>query len=365
MDGQPEHDPRAERSAQPVFHPAVGDADRETLLRHPEVLAALDGYEPAARALHSQGAADSKQIIGILIFLSSCLGLLGLLGLLIAGGPSGGHAALPAIVQQLGLSIAMVLLLCPLALAASLIGGRGARRRQARAAGLAAGLRRHYILPSEDLDEHHGALLARARTAAETIARSQSHARGPAAGAARCAVLPHLVWDVAQELAELTRQRRLIDRLAPDAGPATKAALAPRMAALEKAAVALHERVAALEAHARRVVELDDAQRDLATARTLAAQDPTLDLLSRRTLDAFAAEDIAGLSDQVAAQREQAALEVSEIAESARELTELVTRSLPHDAPPEERERRSLSSTTSVRRRARLARARAAASRPV
>ncbi|HEV3172099.1 MAG TPA: hypothetical protein VGZ32_17240 [Actinocrinis sp.] len=334
MDRQPEHDPRADRSAQPVFHPAVGDDDRETLLQHPDMLLPADSRDPAARTPRGQGGSDSAQIISLLVFIASCLGLLGTLGLVAKGRLSGGHAAVPAIVQQLGITIAIVLLLCPFALVASLAVGRGARIRQVHVAELAARLRRHYILPCEDLDEPGRALLARARAAAETVAGSQSCAQGPVGSVARSAVLPHLVWDLADELAELTRQRRLVDRLTPDAGPATKAALAPRIAALNSAAAALHDRVDALEAHARQVVELEAAHRDLATARKLAAHDPTLDLLSRRTLDAFAAEDIARLADPVTAQHERAAFEASEIAESAQQLTDLVTHALPHEVPP-------------------------------
>jgi hypothetical protein len=333
MDGQPEHRPRAQDSARPVFHPAVGDADRQTLLRHPDLLAPVGDRERATRDPRVSSASDSAQIISLLTFIASCLGVLGLLALEVRGRFSGGHAVLSALTRQLGLGIAVVLLLCPLALAASLVGSRRARSRQARVAALAARLRKHYVLPREDLDEPCCALLARARAAAETAAQAQNGDAESADVVAGRAVLPHLLWDLADELAEHTRQRRLIERLAPDAGPATKAALAPRTEALDRAAAALRARVTALEAYARRLAELDAARRDLATARALAAQDPTLDLISRRTLDAFAAEDIARLSEPVAAHRDEAALEASGIAEYARQLTELVARAVPADPP--------------------------------
>jgi hypothetical protein len=329
MGAQPEVNPHADQSRLPVFHPAVGDVDREAVLRYTQVSASACGRDRVASGLRGQDASDSKQIISLLVVIALCTGILGLLGLVVSARVRGGLAVLTEIAQQLGYSVAIVLLLCPFALVTSLLGRRRARKRQARAAERAIRLRRHYILPHDDLDEPDRALLARARAAAQTVADSQDCDRGAAGGF----VLAHLVWDVADELAELARQRRLIDRLAPDAGPATKAALAPRAAALDMAAAALQNRVAELEAHARRIAELEAAHRDLATARTLMAEDPTLDLVSRRTRDVFAAEDIARLSGPVTAQRDHAALEAYEIAESARQLSELVSPVQPADPP--------------------------------
>ena len=329
-----EHGPHELAVVQPVFHPCIGDADRKFLLQHPDVLVQAGDPDPSMSAPEVEDSSDNREIFGLLTILTSYMGLVGLLGGLLRGRLGGGLTVLPVCVEFLGFGTATVVLSFQFSLLVSLVGGRSAHNRRARAAESAARLRKYYVLPGDDLDECDRTLLGRARAAVETVARSQVYARGTAGGAAQDAVLPNLVWDLARELAEQTRQRRLVDRLAPEAGPVTKAALAPRAGALDLAATALADRVTALEAHARQVVGLDAAHRDLAKARGLAAQDPTLDLLSRRTRDAFAAEDLARLSEPTAARREQAAREASELTAAARQLTDLVAQAQPRDLPP-------------------------------
>ena len=309
-------------AAEPVFAPEVSEAERSELLRHPEVLTAVRDTKPLWRPPRDSEAGDYAKAVVVLTGLTSCLCMLGTLGFVGAQRADGFIAIVPRLVGWFAFSAAGVLLTGTLVLIWLLIGRRRARSRQLHALELAADLRGHYILARRDLDEHSRALLRRARAACDTITRSDAYAHGVLDQGAHAAVLPQVVWDLARELAELTRQLAAVAEI-QRTGPVTRAVLAPRESAFEAAEAALAERVAALEAHAEHVTRMDATSRDLATARRLAAEDPTLDLASARERDALLAEEIANLSAVVAAGQGQLDRDTELLADDARRLDEI------------------------------------------
>lgn len=324
--GEPPTIGAAYPAPEPVFDPEMGEAERSELLRYPEALAAVRSAKPVWRPPGDSEAGDYAKAIVVLIGLTGCLCLLGVIGLAGAQKAASFIAIVPRLVGWFAFCAAGVLLTGTLVLIWLLIDRRRARTRQLHALELAADLNAHYILPRADLDEHSRALLRRARTASDAITRSDAYRRGVLDQGAHAAVLPQVLWDLARELAELTRQLAAVAE-AERTGPITRAVLAPRASAFKAAEAALEERVAALEAHADRVTRLDAACRDLATARLLAAEDPTLDLASARERDALIAEEIAGLSASVMLHQGQLDLDVARLAEEARQLDEIAAMS--------------------------------------
>ncbi|HEY3872747.1 MAG TPA: hypothetical protein VGM10_30600 [Actinocrinis sp.] len=312
----------ADRAAEPVFDPVVGEAERRELLRHPEALTAVRSGTPLWRLPQDSEAGDYAKAIVVLTGLTGCLSLLGVIGLVGAQKAASFIAIVPRLVGWFAFCAAGILLTGTLMLIWLLIGRHRAHAQQLRAVELAADLREHYILVADDLDEHSRALLRRARTACATITRSDAYAHGVIDQGSHNAVLPQLIWDLARELAELTRQHAAVAEVR-HAGPITRAVLAPRASAFEAAEAALEERVAAMESYAERITRMDATCRDLDTARLLAAEDPTLDLASARERDALIAEEIAALTGPVTLHQGQLDLDVEQLVDEARQLDEL------------------------------------------
>lgn len=296
MNRYPEYEPRAHLSAQAIFHPAVSPADRAALLHQRALFSSADPPDPPDPRAHGRHLSAVGLMATLVVLPAAYIGMFDLLWFL-SGGMADVFAALARSIDHLGFGTINVLAFIAVAGGLPLAHHHAARRTQADTAGLTTRLRGQYILPDRDLDSAASVLLRRARAANESVTASQVYAHGPLDRAAHDATMPYVIWDLAEELAELTYQRRVLGSLAPQPGPATKAVLAPRTAALDQATTALKERVSALEAYSRQVAALDAACRDTATAHALASADPTLDLLSARTRDRFATADITRLTE--------------------------------------------------------------------
>jgi hypothetical protein len=208
-------------------------------------------------------------------------------------------------------------------------------RRRARHAAIR--LHGRYVLPDVDLDADAGRLLERAQAAARSVTASALCSHGLADKARMNAVLDEAVWELARDMAKACVLRRKTKGalLSRDAGPATRAALQPRAAALAQAHAAHRRRVADLEEFAGQVGALDSAYRDLRAAEALQLdEDAVLDLVSGRARDRAARDDIQDLGASLPAARRAIETQVSDLVDGAARLLETIRDDDPSTAEP-------------------------------
>ena len=213
------------------------------------------------------------------------------------------------------LSVACVVLL----FAAPQVAGRAEWLAAAAAAAISAVTTQHLasrrdlrrcrstVIFPENLDETCRTLLRRAQGAIATIRGSRLTAASPLGFIVDDPLLDQHEWEIACQLREITSLRALLAVNSPgsSAGPMTTDVLRGQHRAIELALEATTTRVEALERHAGQVIAADQADRDWQLATTLSHHnDKYLDLVARTASDDYAAGEIAGLTEQLAAAAE-------------------------------------------------------------
>lgn len=178
---------------------------------------------------------------------------------------------------------------------------------------------RSTVVFPESLDETCRVLLGRAQKAIGVIAGSYVRAAGLLENPVQDEVLSQHEWDIAVELAKITKLRSLHQenaRLGP-AGPMTTDVLTAHQRAVDLAQEATAARVAALERYAEQVTAADEADRDWRRAAKLSElNDQYLDLVARTASDEHAVREITRLTEQLqaAAQARQDTLRQADLA---------------------------------------------------
>jgi hypothetical protein len=163
---------------------------------------------------------------------------------------------------------------------------------------------RSAVIFPESLDEPCRALLRRGQSAIAAILGSQVRAAGLLGNPVDDEALRQHEWEIAGKLREITSLRALLAANTPGtpAGPMTTDVLRAQQRAVELAQEATTTRILALERYATQIAAADDADRDWQLATRLAKlNDRYLDLVARSASDDYAAGEIAGLTEQLAA----------------------------------------------------------------
>ena len=163
--------------------------------------------------------------------------------------------------------------------------------------------RRKVIFP-QNLDETCRDLLGRSQSAITTILGSHVRAVGLLESPVGDELLRQHEWEIAGRLREITSLRVLHAANTPGtpAGPMTTDVLRAQQRAIEIAQEGTTARILALERYASQITAADDADRDWHLATRLSKlNDKYLDLVARTASDSYAAGEIAGLTDQLAA----------------------------------------------------------------
>jgi hypothetical protein len=111
-------------------------------------------------------------------------------------------------------------------------------------------------------------------------------------------------WEIASKLREITSLRELLaqNSRGAQAGPMTADVLAAQQRAIELAQGATTARILGLERYAGQITAADEADRDWQQATELSKLNGRyLDLVARTASDDYAAGQVAGLTDQLAA----------------------------------------------------------------
>jgi hypothetical protein len=342
-------------AAQPVFDPAMSPTARATLLVRRETLWAAGESAPVSGPMQAGGADNHAKAIGLLAVPATGLTIVGLL-LRAEAEQSGGFVAfLYRVAEGLIFLVTGVIVFVALGLWAAMVRSRSRVEPHSPATTVAADFQGRYVLPSIDLDDEHRAIYLRAREACAKILTSRAYVLGLLDTKALRAVLPRLMWELANELAELTNQFALLadqaaeaeyiaqygeyarprpaPALVPGPIPETGAEFAQRDWQLARATATAQHQVAALEAHADRVAALDPLCEELAEARAGAADDPTVEMTGVRTLAAFAEEEKSWLTDALSASRARVDSEARNVAQDVLRLRDLLPSSEPRHLP--------------------------------
>lgn len=264
-------------AAEPVFDPETDPEERAWLIEHRDLL--WTAGEPGA--VQSSGLPDTPakdlddhvKAMGLV-----ALPMLGLIvfGLLLEMEASRSMWALSLLCQavaDVSFFGAAILSACTTVLAVALVRVRRAGLSQKYALAQVARMRECYILPELDLDDECKALLLRARTAGLVIAGARAHAEGFGLTGEYHRVLSPQIWHLAVELAALTDQAAV---WAAEGAEVTREVHTARILTLAGERAALEERVAAIEAHADRIAELDLGSQEAPVAERPAVEEPAL-----------------------------------------------------------------------------------------
>jgi hypothetical protein len=163
---------------------------------------------------------------------------------------------------------------------------------------------RSKVIFPENLDETCQALLRRGQGAISIILGSHVRAAGLLGNPVDDTLLQQHEWEIASKLREITSLRALLAANTPGAlvGPMTADVLRAQQRAIEMAQEATTARILALERYASQIAAADQADRDWQQATRLSKlNDKYLDLVARTASDDYAATEIAGLTEQLAA----------------------------------------------------------------
>jgi len=154
-----------------------------------------------------------------------------------------------------------------------------------------------YLLPG-DFDRVASRLLLRAQRACDAVLGSVSHRAGLLDDAGGPAALSHEEWAIASTLAEHTRLRRdQEERLPEHPSPRLRALVVPQRRALDASVGSVTARVEALEAYARRTLELDEAYREWQAVQRLPERNERYrELLAATVRDDLAREELGRLA---------------------------------------------------------------------
>lgn len=326
--------------ADPVFAPHVLEADRRVLTQMPAALLRRRGDAPAPprrlaprAALYDNRSRDwagqensrilAAAALGVGIFLLAVGGLIWFLVSTTGESVAHPHPLRRLVVEWVsaavcltGGAVSVAAVVHPFV---ALLSSAELRARR-----VAHRLRGSYITPALDLDAAARSALRRARAAASRVTTARVYIDGQLDVAAQV-VLPDLLWGLAVDLADLTDLRTKTARSGKNAGPATKAALAPRKAAARTAERALEDRIAALERYAQQVTDLDATYLDHIAAQAVAFEDgDVLDAASGRARDGLALAEIGELADELPLLAERIELDCSTLVETAGQLTAVI-----------------------------------------
>jgi hypothetical protein len=162
--------------------------------------------------------------------------------------------------------------------------------------------RSNVIFP-ENLDGTCRELLLRSQQAITAVSSSRVRAAGILERAVPDEMLRQHQWEIACQLREITSLRTLLADSSPGTavGPMTTGVLAAQQRAIDLAHHAADARIAALEHYAQQIAAADDADRDWCQAIELSKLNHRyLDLVARTASDEHAANEITGLTEQLA-----------------------------------------------------------------
>ena len=279
-------------AAEPVFDPETDAEERAWLIEHRDLL--WTAGEPGA--VQSSGLPDipAKDIDDH----AKAMGLVALpmLGLIVFGLLLNMEAARSmwalSLLCQAGADVsffgAAILLACTTVLAVALVRARRVGLSQKYALAQVARMRECYILPELDLDDQCKALLLRARTAGLVIAGARAHAEGFGLTGEYHRVLSPQIWHLAVKLAALTDQAAV---WAVEGASVSREVHAARILTLAGERAALEERVAAIEAHADRIAELDLGKQEAPIADGSVAEEAAFEQAGARVPDGFTAAE--------------------------------------------------------------------------
>lgn len=163
-------------------------------------------------------------------------------------------------------------------------------------------LAREKVIFPENLDAQGQALLGRAQGAIGTVLGSAVRAAGMLGDPVDDALLRHHEWQIAYRLGKISSLRSL--RKATVAGgapgPMTHDVLERQRRSLEEALESTTALVIALERYAAQIAAADEAERDYQQAiRLTEHNDKYLDLIALTAADNHAAEELAGMTEQL------------------------------------------------------------------
>jgi hypothetical protein len=164
-------------------------------------------------------------------------------------------------------------------------------------------LSRSKVIFPENLDETCRALLVRAQSAISSILDSHVRAAGLLGNPVDDTLLRQHEWEIAGKLREITSLRALLaaNTRGTSVGPMTTDVLRAQQRAIELAQEATTSHILALERYASQVIAADEAERDWQQATRLSKlNDKYLELVARTASDDYAADEIAGLTEQLA-----------------------------------------------------------------
>lgn len=239
-----------------------------------------------------------------------CLDARGNLVALTPGGSSRGTRPAAAGGWLLAVGCLVMLFVDPLSagwvawLAAALVSAISSATVQIRSSRPDLELAKTTVVFPENLDNPCRALLGRAQSAISTVLGSRVRAAGLLGHPVDDALLREREWEIASKLREITTLRTLhqANTAGRPAGPMTSDVLGRQRRAVELAQEGTTSLVLALERYASQIVAADEAERDWQRATELSElNDKYLDLVARTAADDFATEEIAGMTEQLAA----------------------------------------------------------------
>ena len=189
-------------------------------------------------------------------------------------------------------------------LAAALAAAVSAATIQFRASGNDLRLAHRRVIYPGSLDGPAQVLLGRTQGAIGTVLGSRVRAEGLLGHHVDDALLREREWEIAGKLREITELRALLtaNTASSLAGPMTSDVLGRQRRALELARDGTESLIRALERYADQIVAADAAELDWQQASRLARlNDKYLDLVARTASDDYARQEIAGLTEQLAA----------------------------------------------------------------
>jgi hypothetical protein len=239
-----------------------------------------------------------------------CLDTRGNLVALTPGGSSRGTRPAAAGGWLLAVGCLVMLFVDPLPaawvawLAAALVSAISGATVQIRSSRPDLELTKTTVVFPENLDDPCRALLGRAQSAISIVLGSPVRAAGLLGHPVDDALLREREWEIASKLREITTLRTLhqANTAGRPAGPMTSDVLGRQRRAIELAQEGITSLVLALERYASQIVAADEAERDWQRATELSElNDKYLDLVAGTAADDFATEEIAGMTEQLAA----------------------------------------------------------------